>query len=63
MKRYKEQREFLKSNFNEFKNIKTDKMNGMPQPEIVKSHNSSCQVIELPKVSEDFVKKQNIYGV
>ena len=61
MERYKKQRDFLKSNFNEFKNIKTDKMKGMPQPEIVKAYSSSCQVIELPKVSEEFIKKQNIY--
>lgn len=37
---YEEQRKFLKSNFNEFKNIKTDKMKGIPQPDSVKYYSS-----------------------
>ena len=61
MGRYEEQRNFLKSNFNEFKNIKTDKMKGIPQPDIVKPYSSFCDIIDLPKVSGDVVKKQNIY--
>lgn len=32
MARYEAERNFLKSNFNQFKNIKTDKMKGVPQP-------------------------------
>ncbi|AKN31906.1 nitroreductase [Clostridium carboxidivorans P7] len=61
MSRYEQQRSFLKSNFSEFKNIKTDKMKGIPQPPSVKSFNSSSKIIDLPKVREDIVKKQNIY--
>ena len=61
MGRYEEQRNFLKSNFGEFKNIKTDKMKGIPQPDIVKPYSSFCDIIDLPKVSGDVVKKQNIY--
>ncbi|AWK52559.1 nitroreductase [Clostridium beijerinckii] len=61
MKRYEQQRSFLKSNFGEFKNIKTDKMKGIPQPHIVKSYDSSANIINLPKVSRDVVEEQNIY--
>ena len=59
--RYEQQRKFLKSNFNEFKNIKTDKMKGIPQPDIVKPYSSVCEVIDLPKVDRDVLKNQNIY--
>lgn len=61
MGRYKDQRDFLKSNFNQFKNIKTDKMKGIPQPDIVKPYDLSSEVIELPKFNKVFLKKENIY--
>lgn len=61
MARYEQQRNFLKSNFDEFKNIKTDKMKGIPQPPIVKSYDSLSNIINLPEISEDVVKEQSIY--
>ena len=61
MGRYEEQRNFLKSNFDIFKNIKTDKMKGIPQPDIAKTYSSYCEVIDLPKVNRDILKNQNIY--
>lgn len=61
MGRYEQQRSFLKSNFSEFKNVKTDKMKGIPQPHSVKSYDSFSNIIDLPKVSGDVVKKQNVY--
>lgn len=61
MSRYVQQRKFLKSNFLEFKNIKTDKIKGLPKPPIVKPYTSISPIINLPKVSEDVVKRQNIY--
>jgi SagB-type dehydrogenase family enzyme len=61
MIRYEKQRSFLKSNFDEFKNIKTDKMKGVSQPPIVKSYDSSSRIIDLPKVNKDVVKNENIY--
>jgi len=61
MGRYENQRNFLKSNFSEFKKIKTDKMKGIPQPPIVKSYNSFSNIINLPKVSENTIKNENIY--
>lgn len=62
MARYEQQRSFLKSNFNEFKKIKTDKIKGIPKPPIVKSYDSDSTIIDLPKVSKAVVKKQNIYA-
>jgi SagB-type dehydrogenase family enzyme len=61
MGRYEKQRNFLKSNFSEFKEIKTDKMKGISQPSITKPYNSFSNIISLPTVSENAVKKENIY--
>jgi len=36
MARYEQERNFLKSNFDQFKNIKTDKMKGVEQPILLK---------------------------
>lgn len=62
MGRYELQRQFLKSNFQEFKHIKTDKAKGLPKPQAVKPYDSSSMIIDLPEVNEDIVKRQNIYG-
>jgi len=61
MTRYEQHRGFLKASFNEFKNIKTDKMKGIPQPSSVKAYTLSSNIINLPRVSGTVVKKQNIY--
>ncbi|MEK3837866.1 SagB/ThcOx family dehydrogenase [Paenibacillus sp. FSL R7-0128] len=61
MTRYEQQRNFLKSNFHEFKQIKTDKIKGIAQPPIVKSFHAESQIIDLPKVSRDVVSKESIF--
>lgn len=61
MGRYEEQRKFLKSNFNEFKNIKTDKMKGLPQPDATKPYDKLCEVVALPQVNMEVLKNPNIY--
>ncbi|MFD1176473.1 SagB/ThcOx family dehydrogenase [Paenibacillus puldeungensis] len=61
MGRYEQQRSFLKSNFLEFKHVRTDKIKGLPKPLIVKPYSSSSVIIDLPECNEDVVKKQNIY--
>lgn len=61
MTRYEQERSFLKSNFDQFKNIKTDKMKGEPQPPIVKSYDSSTEIINLPKVTDEVLTNKNIY--
>jgi SagB-type dehydrogenase family enzyme len=61
MGRYEQQRSFLKSNFHEFKKIKTDKIKGIPKPPIVKSYDSLATIIDLPEVREVEITQQNIY--
>ncbi|WP_068621416.1 SagB/ThcOx family dehydrogenase [Paenibacillus tuaregi] len=61
MGRYEQQRSFLKSNFLEFKHVKTDKIKGLPKPLTVKPYSSSSIMIDLPECNEDVVKKHNIY--
>lgn len=61
MGRYEKQRKFLKSNFDEFKNIQTDKMKGIPQPPIVKPYDSASEIIDLQEVNKDVVINSNIY--
>lgn len=61
MKRYEAERNFLKSNFNEFKNIETDKTKGLPQPDKIKSYDSNSRIIDLPNVDSDILKKKDIY--
>ena len=51
----------MKSNFNEFKNIKTDKMKGVPEPEKIKSYDSNSVIRDLPVAHREVLKKENIY--
>lgn len=61
MKRFEKERGFLKSNFSEFKNIKTDRMKGMAEPEKVKSYDKDSKIIDLPPVNSSVLKKADIY--
>lgn len=58
---YENQRNFLKSNFSEFKKIKTDKMKGRKKPAETKGYDSNFKLIDLPKVSEEVLKTKSIY--
>ncbi|WP_054942825.1 SagB/ThcOx family dehydrogenase [Paenibacillus ihuae] len=62
MTRFEQQRQFLKSNFHEFKHIKTDKIKGITQPPIVKPFDPKSVLIDLPKVSKDVVSNENIFN-
>ena len=61
MKRYSNYRNFLKSNFDEFDNIKTDKAMGIEQPPVTKPYDSSDIIIELPEINEEILKSKNIF--
>ncbi len=61
MGRYEVERNFLKTNFNKMKSIKTDKMKGLPQPEGIKPYDSVSKIINLPAVSADILKKQDVF--
>ncbi|NMD72599.1 SagB/ThcOx family dehydrogenase [Bacillus sp. DNRA2] len=60
MKKYEQQRTFLKSNFLEFKHIKTDKHKGVPKPPIVKEYSPTSKIISLPLPSDVELKNENI---
>lgn len=60
MSRYEAQRKFLKTEFSEFKNIKTDRAKGLPQPAIVKPHDPVSEIIPLPSITKEVLKKENI---
>lgn len=57
MTRYKKQREILKSNFNTFKDIKTDKEKGLPKPPGHKPCQANLKSIKLPNVNQRIIKK------
>jgi len=59
--RYKQERKFLKSNFDEFNSSNTDKAKGIQRPLEVKEYDLSSSFITLPDVNEDVVIQNNIY--
>lgn len=61
MSRFKQQRDFMKSNFAEFKKIRTDKMNKRPKPLSVKPYDENSIIIDLPEVTGDVVQQANIF--
>lgn len=61
MERYKKQRGFMKSNFSEFKKIKTDKSKGLPQPSAIKPYSPEAKTISLPEINSDIANNNNVY--
>lgn len=62
MSKYCHHRNFLKSNFAEFKKITTDAKKGIPQPLKVKPYDPNLKVLDLPLVNEDTLINKNIYA-
>lgn len=54
-------RKIMKSNFPELKEIQSDEQKDLVQPPIEKPYDESLKKIDLPKVTEEIVKKGNIY--
>lgn len=63
MGRYQHERQFLKSNFLEFKHTHTDKARGLLKPPSVKPHDQLSTIIDLPEVNENIVKNNNIFEI
>ena len=61
MSRLQNNRNFLKSNFAEFRSIKTDAMQGMPQPPKLKPYEMNSKIIDLPAVNENILINNNIH--
>lgn len=59
MERFRENRNFMKSNFME--DILSDQKKELPQPPLQKPYEDNAEIIELPKVDKDIIVKQDIY--
>lgn len=57
MTRYSKERQFLKSNFEDFNKEETDRAKGLPRPLSNKPYNKGSKSIKLPKVNQDIIKK------
>ncbi len=62
MDKIKNNRELMKSNFNEIDEIQTDQKLKLPQPALEKPHGGEAAIIDLPSVSEEVLKKKDIYN-
>ncbi|WP_147534615.1 SagB/ThcOx family dehydrogenase [Bacillus marasmi] len=62
MKKYEQQRSFLKSNFHEFKKMKTDKQIGLLKPPIVKEYYLDSKIVTLPKPCSQVITQENIFN-
>lgn len=61
--RVKEQRKWMKANFNDDDNIKSDQELQKPQPPLQKNNNEKCEVVDLPKVNDSILIKTNIFDI
>jgi len=61
MSKYENNRNFLKSNFAEFKKITTDAKKGVPKPSKLKPYDINSKVVDIPMVHESIPTNKNIY--
>lgn len=61
MSRYKENREFLKANFEILDKVRTDRQKGLPCPTFQKEYDSDSILINLPEVSKDIISKSDVF--
>lgn len=61
MYRYKENREFLKANFQVLDEIETDRQKGMPFPDFQKEYDYNAKLITLPEVNKEIQLKSNVF--
>lgn len=61
MNRYKENREFLKANFEVLDEVRTDRQEGLPCPSFQKEYDKKLNLITLPEVSKEIISKSNIF--
>ena len=61
MDRYKDNRRFLKANFQVLDEIETDRQKGLPFPPFQKEFDNDSKLINLPEVSKDILLKNNLF--
>lgn len=59
MKRFKENRNFMKSGFME--DILSDQQKQLPQPPLQKTYEDGLEIIDLPNINKDMVVKNDLY--
>ena len=59
MERFKDNRNFMKSNFME--DIVSDQQKQLPQPSLQKPYGDNAEIIELPNINIDIIVKQDIH--
>ena len=61
MNRYKENRDFLKANFEVLDYIKTDNQKGLHSIPLQKEYDKNAELIDLPMVNKNVIKKSDIF--
>lgn len=59
----KQQREWMKSNFAETEDMKSDQELQLPQPALQKSYDENDEIIDLPEVNESILMNISIFDV
>jgi len=63
MEELKQLRKFMKSNFEDWKDIQSDQEKKLPQPPLEKEYNNYLEIIDLPKPTKDVVLKNDIFDI
>ena len=63
MDKVKEQRKWMKSNFAEMEGVESDQRLGLVQPPLQKYYDENGNIIDLPKVKENVLRKVNILEI
>ena len=56
-------RQFMKSETEQWKNIKSDQMKKITQPPLEKPYDKDAEIIDLPEVNEKILRKTDIYTI
>ncbi len=63
MDNIKQQRQWMKSNFVETEDTKSDQQLNLPQPPLQKPYDENSEKIDLPKVNENILTNINIFDI
>lgn len=63
MDELKKQRQWMKSNFADWDDIKSDQEKELPQPSLEKPYDEAAELIDLPEISEKVLSKTDVLTV
>lgn len=61
MERFKNNRDFLKTDFGPMKNHKADRALGKPQPPLFKEYDKNSTIIDLPTITKDILTNNDLF--